>query len=170
MSCELIRSLDTTKKWPTPKVQRDNNNKKKKKNRRILKNSRVQPYSIFDLFVSCSAHIANPTCAQSFDLHSLQNGIPSTIFTITSFCKILSCNTTLLPSANSFIMIGVVRDFLSSELSHRPKVVTPSSRLLFLMPDDGFFVFVILFLLLPDKSAISPSLICNASYRLLKVA
>jgi hypothetical protein len=127
------------------KIQED------RKNRRILKKSRLQPYSIFGLFVSCSAHIAKPTCAQSFDLHSLQNGIPSTIFTITSFCKILSCNTTLLPSANSFIMIGVARDFLSSALSHKPKVVTPSSRLLFLMPNDAFLVFVILFLL-PDKS------------------
>jgi hypothetical protein len=36
------------------------------------------------------------------------------------------------------------------------------------MPDDA--LFVILFLLLSDKSAISPSLSCNAPYRLLKMA
>jgi hypothetical protein len=65
-------------------------------------------------------------------------------------------------------MIGVVRDFLSSALSHKPKVVTPSSRLLFLMPNDVFLVFAILFLL-PDKTAISP-LSYNAPYRLLKMA
>ena len=147
-----------------PNLQRD------KKNPRLLKkNSRRYPYSIFDLFVNCSAHIAKPTCAQSFDLHSLQNGIPSTIFTITSFCKILSCNTTLLPSAISFITIGVARDFLSSVLSHKPKVVMPSSRLLFLMPNGAFFVFVI-FLLLSDNSTISSPLNHNAPYRLLKMA
>jgi hypothetical protein len=37
------------------------------------------------------------------------------------------------------------------------------------MPDDALFVILFL-LLLSDKSAISPSLICNAPYRLLKVA
>ncbi len=142
-----------------PKLQRH------KKNPRILKRSRQHPYSIFDLFVSCSAHIAKPTCAQSFDLHSLQNGIPSTIFTITSFCKILSCNTTLLPSAISFITIGVARDCLSSVLSHKPKVFTPSSRLLFLMPNGAFFVFVTFLLLLPDNSTISSPLSRNAPYR-----
>jgi hypothetical protein len=30
-------------------------------------------YSIFDLFANCSAHIAKPTCEQSFEVHSLQN-------------------------------------------------------------------------------------------------
>ena len=147
-----------------PKLQKENNPSVLKKSRQL-----TCPYSIFDLFVSCSAHIAKPTCAQSFDLHSLQNGIPSTIFTITSFCKILSCNTTLLPSAISFITIGVARDFLSSVLSHKPKVVTPSSRLLFLIPNGAFFVFVT-FLLLPDNSTISSPLNHNAPYRLLKMA
>lgn len=123
-------------------------------------------YSIFDRFVSCSAHITKPTCAQSFDLHSLQNGIPSTIFTITSFCKILSCNTALLPSANSFITIGIARDFLFSALSHKPKVITPSSRLLFLMRNDAFLVFLTL---LSDKPALSP-LRYNAPYCMSKMA
>ena len=118
----------------------------------ILKNSCPEPYSILDLFVNCSAHIAKPTCAQSFDLHSLQNGIPSTIFTITSFCRLLSCKTALLPSVNSFIITGIVRDFLFSALSHKPKVTTPSSRLLFLMPKEAFLIFLIL---LSDNSAIS---------------
>lgn len=111
-------------------------------------------YSIFDRFVICSVHITKPTCAQSFALHSVQNGIPSTIFTITSFCKILSCNSALLPSANSFIIIGIERDFLFSALSHRPKVTTPSSRLLFLMPNEAFLAFPTL---LSDKLALSPS-------------
>lgn len=124
----------------------------KEKNLTNLKN-KATTYSIFDLFVSCSVHITKPTCAQSFDLHSLQNGIPSTIFTITSFCKILSCNTALLPSANSFIIIGIERDFLFSALSHKPKVVTPSSRLLFLMPNDASLAFLTL---LSDKPALSP--------------
>jgi hypothetical protein len=126
----------------------------------------VSAYSIFDRIVSCSAHITKPTCAQSFDLHSLQNGIPSTMFTITSFCKRLSCNTAFLPSANSFITIGITRDFLFSALSHKPKVITPSSRLLFLIRNDAFLVLPTLPL---DKPALSP-LTNNAPYRLLKMA
>ena len=126
----------------------------------------MSAYSIFDRFVSCSAHITKPTCAQSLDLHSLQNGIPSTMFTITSFCKRLSCNTAFLPSANSFITIGIARDFLFSALSHKPKVITPSSRLLFLIRNDAFLVFPTLPL---DKPALSP-LTNNAPYRLLKMA
>ncbi len=136
----------------TQMYRKEEEKKKKKKNLTNLKN-RATTYSIFDLFVSCSVHITNPTCAQSFDLHSLQNGIPSTIFTIISFCKILSCNTALLPSANSFIIIGIERDFLFSALSHKPKVVTPSSRLLFLMPNDASLAFLTL---LSDKPALSP--------------
>ena len=112
-------------------------------------------YSIFDLFANCIAHITKPTCAQSFDPHSLQNGIPSTIVTITSFCKRLSCNTTVLPPAKSFMMIGISEDFLSSALSHKPNVVTPSSRLLFEIPSEALLVFVVFFLF-PDKFAISP--------------
>src|SRR5687767_4497638 len=52
--------------------------------------------SLEGIFI-CSAQTANPTCAQSFDLHSSQNGIPSTIPTSISFFKILSCiDTTIL--------------------------------------------------------------------------
>ena len=127
------------------------------------------PYSIFDLFASCSMHITKPTCAQSFDLHSLQNGIPSTIFTITSFCKILSCNTALLPSANSFITIGIAGDFLSSAFSHKPKVITPSSRVLFLMPNYAFLVFPILLFSSSDTLAQSSLVDYSAPYCLLNM-
>jgi hypothetical protein len=41
---------------------------------------------------------------------------------------------------------------LLSALSHKPKVTTPSSRLLFLMPKEAFLIFLIL---LSDNSAIS---------------
>ena len=140
--------------------------RKKEKESPVLNKFKPQPYSILDLFVSCSAHIAKPTCAQSFDLHSLQNGIPSTIFTITSFCRLLSCNTALLPSVNSFIIIGIARDFLFSAFSHKPKVATPSSRLLFLIPKDAFLVFLTL---RSDNPAVS-SLSYKAPYRLLKMA
>jgi hypothetical protein len=128
----------------------------------------LSPYSIFDLFVSCSVHIAKPTCAQSFDLHPLQNGIPSTIFTITSFCKILSCNTTLLPSVKSFNTIGITGDFLSSAFSHKPKVTTPSSRLLFLISNDSFLMFLVL-LSSSDTLALSSLVDYSAPYCLLNM-
>jgi hypothetical protein len=112
-------------------------------------------YSIFDLFANCSAHIAKPTCEQSFEVHSLQNGIPSTMLTVTTFRIILSCNTTLLPSSNSFIMIGVSRDLLSSALSHNPNLLTPSSRLLLTMPNEEFPLPGVL-LFLSDNLQISP--------------
>jgi hypothetical protein len=130
------------KKSMTPQIHRERVEEEDLMN---LGNRTTTTYSIFGRFVSCSVHITKPTCAQSFDLHSLQNGIPSTIFTTISFCSILSCNSALLPSANSFIIIGIERDFLFSAFSHKPKVATPSSRLLFLMPDDAFFTFLILF-------------------------
>jgi hypothetical protein len=129
----------------------------------------LSPYSIFDVFVSCSVHITKPTCAQSFDLHPLQNGIPSTIFTITSFCKILSCNTTLLPSVKSFNTIGIRGDFLSSAFSHKPKVVTPSSRVLFLMPNDAFLVFPILLFSSSDMLALSSLVDYSTPYCLLNM-
>src|ERR671925_1511672 len=109
-------------------------------------------YSIFDgLFIS-SAHIAKPTCAQSFDPQSLQNGTPSTISTIISLFKILSCNTTFLPSVKSFIIIGIARECLSSTLSQRAKAVMPSSTSLFLTI-VGITALEPFFLLIPDIRA-----------------
>jgi hypothetical protein len=128
----------------------------------------LSPYSIFDRLVSCSMHITKPTCAQSFDLHSLQNGTPSTIFTITFFCNILSCNTALIPSVNSFITIGIVGDFLSSAFSHKPKVVMPSSRLLFLTPNDAFLVIPVL-LFSSDMLALSSLFDYSTPYCLLNM-
>ncbi len=91
-------------------------------------------HSSFDRKFSCSAHTANPTCAQSFDLHSLQNGTPSTISTIMSFCKILSCNDTttlLIRRVNCLSVIGIDAGFSFSP-NQRVKALMPSSTLLFL--------------------------------------
>src|SRR5919197_2720508 len=103
---------------------------------------------LWGLFIS-SAHIVKPTCVQSFDLHSLQNGTPSTISTIISLFKILSCNTTFLPSVKSFIIIGIARECLSSTLSQRAKAVMPSSTSLFLTI-VGITVFEPFLVLTPD--------------------
>ncbi len=101
---------------------------------KIVQSSFDVCHSSFDRKFSCSAHTANPTCAQSFDLHSLQNGTPSTISTIMCFCKILSCNDTttlLIPCVNCFIVIGIDAEF-SFTPSQRVKALMPSSTLLFL--------------------------------------
>ena len=90
-------------------------------------------YSIlYGLFISW-AHIAKPTCAHSFDLQPLQNGIPSIMSTVMSFRKILSCNITFLSWIKSFITIGIVGTYLSFVFSQRAKAVTPSLTLLFLI-------------------------------------
>src|SRR3712207_4081110 len=83
----------------------------------------------------CSAQTANPTCAQSFDLHSLQNGIPSTISTLTCFRNVLSCSDTttlLIPLVKCLIMIGIAAKF-SFSASQRAKALIPSSNVLFLI-------------------------------------
>lgn len=92
-------------------------------------------YSSFDREFSCSAQTANPICAQSFDLQPLQNGIPSTMPTCISFCKILSRNDTtllLMPDLNCFIVIGIVAEFFLFSPSQRVKALIPSSTVLFL--------------------------------------
>jgi hypothetical protein len=102
---------------------------------KIVQSSLDVCHSSFDRKLSCSAHTANPTCAQSFDLHSLQNGIPSKISTITCFFKILSCIDTtilLISCLNCFIVIGIAAEFFSFIPSQRVKALMPSSTLLFL--------------------------------------
>jgi hypothetical protein len=93
-------------------------------------------HSSFDRKFSCSAQTANPICAQSFDLQPLQNGIPSTMPTCISFCKILSRNDTttllLMPDLNCFIVIGIAAEFFPFTPSQRVKALIPSSTVLFL--------------------------------------
>jgi hypothetical protein len=74
-------------------------------------------HSSFDRKFSCSAQTANPTCAQSFDLHSLQNGTPSEITLLplaTLSRNVLTFGkSTWLAIRNSLYLVGFWVDILS---------------------------------------------------------